>query len=705
MANEDKYDGTPKKLTNWENEPTVQDLKADYTSAKAAKDTQVNKINDWLDMLNIEGSHKPKKRKGRSSVQPRLVRKQAEWRYSALSEPFLSSENIFDIAPKTFKDREAAEQNKLILNYQFNNQIDKVKLIDSYVRNAVNQGTVIARIGWEYLEESVKELQPVYEYDEASDPFTVQQIMQAQQIYMASEDDFERLPETLKESVKASLLNQRPIVARVKEYEEVEVVKATKNQPEITICDYRNVTIDPTCGGDASKANFIVYSFETNKSDLERAGIYTNLDNIVPADPQTTDHTTATQDSGFRFQDDPRKKMVAYEYWGYWDIDNSGITKPIVATWVGNTMIRLEENPFPDRKLPFVIVPYLPVENSVYGEPDATLLEENQKIIGALTRGMVDSMARSANAQIGMRKDALDALNRKKFQDGLDYEFNPTVIPAQAIIEHSFPELPASTFNMLQLFNVEAEAITGIKSFTGGLSGDALGSTATGVKGLLDAASKRELNILRRLSQGMQEIAKKILAMNSVWLSDDEVIRVTDENFVEINRDNLVGSFDIKLSISNAESDNIKAQELAFMLQTMGQQLPFDMTKIILSEIAKLRNMPDLSKLIKQFEPQPDPKQELEVQNLQLENQKLQAEMQETLANIQLKQAQIQRELAMARKYGTDANLNDLDFVEQETGVKQERELEKQQAQAAGNTKRDIVKSVLDSTLKGKSND
>ena len=697
--NDSNFTGTIPKLTKWKNEPTVSDLKSDYTSAKSSKDTQVGKIDDWLDLLNVEGNHKPKKIKGRSSVQPRLVRKQAEWRYSALSEPFLNSENIFAIAPKTFMDRDAAYQNELVLNYQFNNQIDRVKFIDTYVRTAVNQGTVIARVGWIYEEGLTTELEPVYAYEEVVDQTELEFIANAQLVQQSNPQEFETLPDDLKESVLASIENGRPIKATITEYKDVEVTKVLKNQPDITICDYHNVTIDPTCNGIPENANFIIYSFETSKSELKKSDAYKNIDYIVEGDPTSTDHYTV--DTGFRFQDNARKKLVAYEYWGYWDIDNSGKTTPIVATWVGDVMIRLEINPFPDKKLPFIVIPYLPIDNSVYGEPDAALLEENQKIIGALTRGMVDSMARSANAQIGMRKDALDAINKRKFNDGIDYEFNPQVDPRQAIIEHSYPELPASTFNMLQLFNMEAEAITGVKSFSGGLSGDALGSTATGVRGLLDAASKRELNILRRLSQGLQEIAKKVLAMNSKWLSDEEVIRLTDEEFIKINRDNLVGAFDIKLSISNTESDNIKAQELSFMLQTMGPQLPFDMTKIILSEIAKLRNMPDLSKIISQYEPQPDPKQDLELQNLQLENQKLQAELQETLANVQLKQAQIQRELAMARKYGTDANLNDLNFVEQETGVTQERELEKQQAQAMGNTRRDIMKSVLDKQLKG----
>lgn len=699
MNNESVKDGSPRKLTKWANEPTVADLKGDYTLAASFKNTQVSKIDDWLDLLNATGKHKPKARKGRSSVQPRIARKQAEWRYSALSEPFLNNEDIFSISPKSFMDREAAQQNEMVLNYQFNNQIDKVHLVDSYVRTAVNEGTIIARVTWNYEEDIVEEVVPVYGYSEVTDEAQAQMIQQAIQLKFTDPQEFSRLPEDMRESVSASEENGRPILAALTGYEDVEVVKTVKNQPDVLICDYKNVTVDPTCGGRYEDAQFIIYSFESSKSDLEKAGVYTNLDKIVMGDPNDGNHII--EDEGFRFQDEPRKKLAVYEYWGYWDIDNSGVTTPIVATWVGSTMIRMDINPFPDKKLPFVIIPYLPVKGSVYGEPDAALLEDNQKLIGALTRGMIDSMARSANGQIGMRKDALDTLNKRKYKDGEDYEFNPQMNPMEAIIEHRYPELPASTYNMLQLFNQEAEAITGVKSFTGGMSGDSLGTTATAVNGLLDAAGKRELNILRRLAQGMQEIAKKILAMNAVWLSDEEVIRVTDDEFVGINRDNLAGSFDIKLGISTAESDNIKAQELSFMLQTMGQSLPFDMTKIILSEITRLRNMPDLTKMLSNFEPQPDPTQELELQRMQLETQKLQVEMQEVMVNIQLTQAKIQRELAQARKLSTDANLNDLDFVEQESGVKQERDLQKQQAQAEGNTKRDIMKTVMDSTLKG----
>jgi hypothetical protein len=38
--------------------------------------------------------------------------------------------------------------------------------------------------------------------------------------------------------------------------------------------------IDPTCKGDISKASFIIYQFETSRSELEKAGNYTNLEKI-----------------------------------------------------------------------------------------------------------------------------------------------------------------------------------------------------------------------------------------------------------------------------------------------------------------------------------------------------------------------------------------------------------------------------------------
>jgi hypothetical protein len=697
-----------KLQSDWDNEPTVEDLKQDFIQAKSSHDTQQSKIIEYYNNMHIEGNAAPKYVKGRSIVQPKLIRKQAEWRYSALSEPFLSNDEMFTLSPVTYEDKMSAEQNQMVLNYQWNTKLDKVKFIDEYVRTAVDEGTVIIRCGWKFLEEEVIEQVPIYEIVPAASQEDVQKLQNVAAI-LQDPIKSQNVPDQWIQAIQLSQQSGQPMVPQFSRDEPTPVQKTTANHPTYEVCRSGNVIIDPTCEGDLDRAKFVIYSFETSLSELTEAGLYTNLDKILLENSSTTplsdgEHEAADPTS-FMFQDDPRKRIVAYEYWGEWDIDGTGVTKPFVATWVGHTMIRMESNPYPDGKIPFVSVSYLPVRKSVYGQPDGALLVENQKVVGAITRGMIDVMARSANGQIGIRKDALDPVNKRRFDNGQDYEYNGGLDPRMAFYGHTYPEIPQSAPMMLQLQNQEAESLTGVKAFTGGLSGDSLGETATGVRGVLDAASKRELGILRRLAGGIERIGRKTIAMNQEFLSDEEVIRVTNQDFVTVRRDDLAGDMDLRLAISTAEEDNQKAQELAFMLQTMGQTMDVGMSNMVLSEIAKLRKMPELSKRIKDYQPQPDPMQEqlqqLEMQKLQLETAKIQAEIQNLGTDSQLDMAKVQTEGAKARQLGSDADQKNLDYVEQESGIEHGRELQKMAAQAEAQGRTKVLEGMVKAATPG----
>lgn len=676
------------KLVDWKNAPKLTDLKQDLKDATPAHSALKAQLKIWIDNLNVEGSAKIKTKENSSSIVPKLIRKQAEWRYAALSEPFLSTAEVFNITPVTWEDKKAAEQNQLILNNQFNTAINKTRFIDEYVRAAVDEGTVVTRVGWEFIEEEVTEMEPEFQF--VQDPSMVPIFEQIEGMLANSPSEYQTsVPEELKQAYELSKQNGVPYSPQQVGEKEVKKMKTVVNRPTIEICNLNNVIIDPSCHGNLDKAGFVIYSFETSLSELEKDGKYKNLDKIKPSGSSILsepDHVLTAGRSTFNFSDEPRKKFIVYEYWGYWDIDGTGTVKPFVAAWAENTLIRMEENPYPDKKIPFVITQYLPVRRAIYGEPDGALLEDNQKIIGAVTRGMIDILGKSANAQMGIRKDMLDITNRRRFDKGLDYEFNPNVDPRQGVHMHVFPEIPQSAQYMLGLQNMEAESLTGVKSFSQGVSGASLGDVAAGVRGALDAASKRELGILRRLSDGVIQIGRKIISMNAQFLSDTEVVRVTNEEFVEIRRDDLAGNFDLRLSISTAEEDNNKAQELAFMLQTMGNSMDPSMSKIILSDIAKLRKMPDLAEKIENFEPQPDPiaqkKAELEVMMLEAQLQREQAMTQEAQANAQLAMAKAATEQVKQGDIKASTDQKTLDFVEQESGLKQERDLQKSGEQA-----------------------
>ena len=759
------------ELTDWNNPPTIADLKDDLSNCKSSHDRQVAIINKYMDNLRADPKPKRKDMVG-SSIQPRLIRKHAEWRYSGLSEPFLSTTNIFKVNPTTYEDAYSARQNELVINYQFNTQIDKIRLIDSYVRSAVDTGTAILRVGWEELEQIQDVPEPQYQPQQI-DPSLGEALSRFKRVANLMENTIEvsNVPPQWKECIKLAQeqtkSREQEVMAQAEQrlqamqqqippeqleqyqqqmmqevqqqiqqlppiaYEPVEIgtqftqVIKLINRPTVQICDYRDVYFDSSCEGDIDKAEYIIYKFNSCKADLLADKRYKNIDKI----PETTDKDYDDYfDESDNLKDKARKKITVYEYWGNWDIEGNGTKKPIVATWVGDVLIRLEDNPYPDHKPPFVVVSYLPIANQLYGEPDGALIADNQEIIGAITRGVIDLLAKSANSQTGSAINFLDPVNKKKFIEGRDYEFNANASPAQAIYQHTFPEIPQTVIPFLGQLEFEAEALTGVKGFSQGISGDSLGDSATGARGVLDATSKREMGILRRLADGLKKVARKVIAMNALWLNDSEVIRITNQDFVEVRRDDLAGEFDLTLDISSAEQDTARAESLAFMLQTLGNTVDQGMTQMVLSEICRLKKMPELAERVNRWKPQePDPMQvrlqEAQVQLLEAQVEKYKAEVQKLSADTGLSEAKaqselvdaqlrpqeimskIQSELSKSAYTGSLSRKLDNDLSNDITGINHKRDLEKQGAQAKAQANKSFQEKYMDYLVKSGKNE
>jgi hypothetical protein len=462
--------------TDWANPPTLKDLKQDLEAARPGHDSHVRDVNRWRGLRDAE-KQAPKK-SDRSSIQPKLVRRQAEWRYSALSEPFLSSQDLFKVSGRTFEDVEKARKNALVLNYQTRNQMDRVSFIDEYVRAATDEGSAILRTGWNLETRKITEEEPIWEYIEAQDPEAYARLVAAVELATENPNEFWDLPEDLQEAVRYFQEHGQAVIAEIVGYETVHTEEVIANHPEAELIDPENIFIDPACKKEIKKARFVITTQEMAKTDLVKNPNFKNIERIQwgktkihgnqDYTPPEDESTRATDVSG-----EARKTTVVYEYWGYWDIHGDDIAVPIVACWVDDILIRLEESPYPHKELPFVLVPYMPRLRKLTGEPDAELLEDNQAILGALTRGMIDLMGRSANAQQGIPKGLLDTMNRRRWERGDDYEYNPQLgNPQQAILTHKYPEIPNSALLMLNMQNQEAEALTGVKAFSGGMSGE-----------------------------------------------------------------------------------------------------------------------------------------------------------------------------------------------------------------------------------------
>ena len=688
-----------KKLVDWKNPPKLKDLKDDFSAAEGETTKQVGKVGIWLDALYGRGDYKAPEIVGRSKLVVRMIRKQIEWRCPSLTEPFLSNPKLFQVQPRTWEDKAAAEQNELILNYQFKNRMNPVKLMDDIVRTAATEGTAILRVFWKYKTDISIEEENEYEPVPAVDPALQQEIAELAAQVAEQPEMLDSLDEPQQLAVQNFIETGVPLTYNLVETKEVEVTKIIQNQPSAEVVPIEDVFVDPSCKGDFSRAKFLVYRFETCLAALKETGLYERLDELeeeIIANEQSTSKPDA---SGFKFNDVPRKTLEAHEYWGYYDIDGDGTLHSFVATWVGNVLIRMERNPYPDNGIPFVFIPLLPVKGSIYGEPDAELIKDNQQIMSATMRGAVDLFARSANGQTGIAKGFLDQGNLAKFNKGDNYSFNSNMDPRTAIHMHTFGEIPQSVFMMMNYLTNEADSFSGVKSFSNGVTGDSLGKTARGARTALDATAKRDGSILRRIAQGMVEAAYKFQTMNATFLTEQDVVRLTNAEYVRVDPDNLSGDFDLSIDISTAEADQQQIDTLSMLLQTGQQSFPLEFTQMILAQIAKLSRQPELEHYMKSYQPQPDPMQqklqELEIAKVEAEIAEIQARTQEMLAKAAVNAAEVGVREARTENMQSNTDKNNITVLKDATGISQEEKLQLEEVKQRGKARDDLRKHDL----------
>ncbi len=701
------------KFTNWKNEPKFTDLEKDKINGSSANSTLRERLLTY-DLIRSGGKEITKTAPGKSTTRPKLVRKQNEYKYAALEDAILGSKDLFTIDGVGEEDSASAAQNQVMLNYQFRNKIQIQKLIEKAVRNAVDKGTVICKVGWktEYGKVIVDEERPVY--------------ANAKQSLML-----------MKQQVQSGQMTEAQMIAMIETAEpmqigtkivQVEKEKLIENHPTIEVRNIANIIIDPTCEGDITKAAFLIEEYPVSLSDLkkeefkereieeettdetgnkvvtklkESTGIYKNLDMLDGEEEfQYSEHHGQTAQSS-KLEGKARKKLKAYDYWGFWDINDDGNVVPIVATWVGKVLVRLEENPFPHRKIPYVSAQYMPVDNEVFGEPDAILLEENQEAVGKTTRAIQDIMANEAVGQEFIDESLFPSpVERENYKQGRTVFFRSGVDPKRAIYKNNVTPPSHFALQWIQSQIQDAESMSGtILSTTSGSN-----QSVNSQKRIDSSNSKRESSVLRRITAMLVDAAKLILPMNAVYLSEEEVVRNTNREYVKIKRDDLAGSHDITIDIQTPEVNNAIAQDLGMILQTGQQTLPPPVTMKIWSRILKLKGQYDLSRELEVYQPEPDPKQQM-LMDMQIEEQRLKIEkakkdIEEVDSRIHervsrvienekdvdnkqsqnlLRQQQAAESAARTEKLKAETDHLDKNFVDEMTGNKRARELEDKQ--------------------------
>ena len=617
-------------------------FKKDLANSESNKKIWAEQILKWN--KEFDGDPYGNEVKGKATVVSRDIKKSALWQHASVIDPFVNNDNIVNTVPVTFTDKKTAEQAELLLNFQFCRDFDRYNFISDSFKVLQREGTVIARVSWQFEEEEQLVDVPVMGLVPVQDPEKRQQMI-----------------------AQGMMPYEQGQVGVTQEWQMVTV----KNRPRVEIVRNSMLWIDPTAERDINDAKFVVYKYKSSLSQLRKEGIYENLDNIIVDGEMIWDEDSPYyRDDTFTFADKPRKELEVVEYWGNYDMNEDGIAEPIVCTWVGDTIIRLEENPYPDGQVPFVSCAYDSSPYSIYGVSQGDTISTDQKIKTGIKRAILDTLDASTNGQRGIKKGTLDIANKRKFERGENFEYLGS---NQDMWEGKFNTIPTDVLNFYNIVDSDIQSLTGVRPF-GPANGSAnIDNGRAGLNSTMDASARRETDISRNFKENyLVPILRKWYSMDAEWMEEDQIIRITDDQFVAIKPDDLQGKIDISMNVSTQEVENEKSNNLSFMLQTMAQSLPFDLTKILLAEQASLKGMPELAKKIEEFQQQPDP---IEQQMKQLELQKLQSEINERNSRVgenqvdsRLKEAKAVNEEAKARKAHADADMTDLDFLRKQEG-------------------------------------
>jgi hypothetical protein len=608
------------------NDAMKKELLDNYKYAKSSKEPINKQIQKWVDTYN--GKLYGNEQDARSKVVVRDVYKTIESLKPNLTEPFIGSRKPIEGVPYTAIGEEAALSSEKLLNYQFTTQQDRRELMNKMASVLAKEGTVWLKNEW------------VYEDEEYRTKMTL-----PKETLNVIEGEYEVLSD---DGVNVEI-----------EMIEVDIIK---NEGRIRVCRNEHIFTDPTAEHD-DDIQFIIHQYDATVGDLKASGLYSNLDKLeskLPSNLRDTSLGTARdmdaiefgRNPNYRvFSDEARTKVTLMEYWGMYDIDDTGIAVPVLVVWEKDSeiIIRSEKNPMPDKEIPFERAVYIEEPFSLWGKALADVMDDGQKIHTAFMRGIIDNAALANNGQKFIMKGGIDQMNFRRMVNGEKHIYT-NQNPAEVIQDGSYNQMPQSMFSMYEMVETQNEGITGISRINQGLDAGAMSQTATGVSALTSMSQRRLLDTVRNLSNVLRKLLRRQLTYSLNFIEDEEWMRITGK---EKPQGKLGKDFDIKIELITDAMKQTKISQFNLMLQNMqyiGEGVRFQAGNMILAKYFDLFDEPALADMIKNQEPpQPDPMQQqqmqLELQKLQAEVQKLQAESQKTMSEAQVVGAELETDM------------------------------------------------------------
>ena len=578
----------------------VKIVKADIERGKEVNEAESSFRSANYDAYRAKGDGK-KERAGHSRIKCSDIMDTIEWMMPSFIKAFAGTAESISISPQNEEDVEKSEKLEKLLNWQFMGRHCKgFTVIYEWVKSCLIYGTSVIKITWQdkYIkkgfdlpiatDDQIYQMQGddmVKDLDGEPQDIPAGTVIDEEILALANTD-----PTLLNYigQVNAQSMQVQPVALdNFRVWRNVHGKKLIKSYsgPLVEVISPEDFYMDPEAKS-IEDAQFVIHRVWRTYGYLkekERDGIYSNVDEVkawLDRDKESYINSERAQRYNSADAVDPanyaidsedkqiaRHKLEVFEWWGLLDLTDEGYQEPYLVVFCGETILRMELNPYGHGQPPFEVLRPMLDPFKFTGVSIPELVGEFQAVKTALFRQILDNVSYQNNGAWLVNRNAGVDINAL-----LNMRPNTIVrsnITSGAVVPLTPPNLQGYPLTMIELVDSMLQKRTGVTSYNQGLDANSLNKTATGITKIMDASVQRiELQARVMAETGVKPAFQKILMLNQQFMDQTVVIRVFNKP-LEISPDDLIGDFDVSVDVGGATSKNeTRVQQMMMLIQS-----------------------------------------------------------------------------------------------------------------------------------------
>lgn len=578
----------------------VRIVKADIERGKEVNEAESAFRSANYDAYRAKGDGK-KERPGHSRIKCSDIMDTIEWMMPSFIKAFAGTTECISISPNNEEDVQKAEKLEKLLNWQFMGRHCKgFTVMYQWIKSCLIYGTSILKITWQdkYVKKgfdlpiateaqiyAMQQDSMVKDLDGEPQDIPAGAVIDEDILALANTD-----PALLNYigQINAQPMQVQPVALdNFRVWRNVHGKKLIKSYsgPLVEVISPEDFYMDPeaTTIEDAQFVIHRVWRTYGYLKEKEREGIYSNVDEVkawLDRDKESYINSERAQRYNSADAIDPsnyaidsedkqiaRHKLEVFEWWGLLDLTDEGYQEPYLVVFCGETILRMELNPYGHGQPPFEVLRPMLDPFKFTGVSIPELVGEFQAVKTALFRQILDNVSYQNNGAWLVNRNAGVDINAL-----LNMRPNTIVrsnITSGAVVPLTPPNLQGYPLTMIELVDSMLQKRTGVTSYNQGLDANSLNKTATGITKIMDASVQRIDLQARVMSEtGIRPMFQKILMLNQQFMDQTIVIRVFNKP-LEISPDDLIGDFDVTVDVGGATSKNeTRVQQMMMLIQS-----------------------------------------------------------------------------------------------------------------------------------------